>query len=218
MTVVPHPPSLKERQRQEREALILRVATDLFAERGYHEMSLDDIAARVGISKGTIYLHFARKEDLVIALLEQGIGAFLKSFDETLSSSASPTEKLRAIIAQFHFSMADQRHQVIGALLQNPEIHSRMAEFRQGMRQRWEEPRRRLTEVIEQGKAEGDFDPALPTPIVLNLLMGLLTPYSYRRLLAEEGMTSAEITEGLSRFFLKGIARDAAEPSSRADG
>lgn len=218
MTVDARPPSLKERQRQERELLILRVASDLFAERGYHEMSLDDIAARVGISKGTIYLHFARKEDLVIALLELGISEFLKALNDTLSSSASPTEKLRAIIEQFSCSMADQRHQVISTILQNPEIHGRMAELKLGMRERWDEPRRQLTQVIEQGKAEGDFDPTLPTPLVMYLLMGLLAQHGYRRLVSEEGMTSAEITEGLSRFFFKGIARDAAVPSSRADG
>lgn len=218
MTVDSRPLSLKERQRQERELLILRAASDLFTERGYHEMSLDDIAARVGISKGTIYLHFARKEDLVIALLEQGSNVFLKALNETLASSASPTDKLRAIITQFSGSLADQRHQVIGVLLQNPEIHSRMAERREEMRECWEEPRRRLTEVIEQGKAEGDFDPTLPTPLVMYLLMGLLTPYGHRRLVAEGGMTSAEITEGLSRFFFKGIARDAAEPPSRTEG
>lgn len=200
------PPSLKERQRGERETLILRVAADLLAERGYHEMSLDEIAARVGISKGTIYQHFARKEDLVIALLEQGMSAFLQALDETLTSSASPTEKLRTIIEQFPASMADQRHHLVGAMLQNPEIHSRMAELKRGMRQRWDEPRRRLTEVIEQGKAAGDFDPALPTPLVLMLIMGLLTPFGYRRLVTEDGLTSSEVIEGLSRFFFKGIA------------
>src|SRR5581483_8243141 len=61
--------SLKERQRQEREQLILRAARELLMERGYHDMSIDEIAERVGISKGTVYLHFASKEDLVLALL-----------------------------------------------------------------------------------------------------------------------------------------------------
>jgi AcrR family transcriptional regulator len=206
MASASHPKSLKERQRQEREALILRAAADLLAERGYHEMSLDDIAARVGISKGTIYLHFASKEDLVIAFLEQGMTAFLQMLDDTLSGSATPAEKLRAIIDQVSSSMTDHRFLVIRAMLQAPEIHSRMAERQDEMRQRWDEPRRRLAAVIEQGKAEGAFDPTLPTPLILNLLMSLLTPHSYRRLVTEEGMTSAEVAAGLSRFFFRGIA------------
>jgi len=204
--------SLKERQRQEREALILRAAAELLAERGYHEMSLDDIAARVGISKGTIYLHFASKEDLVIAFLDQGMSAFLQMMDDTLNSSASATEKLRAIISQVSSSMTDHQVQVIRAMMQAPEIHSRMAARQEEMRKRWEEPRRQLAAVIEQGKADGSFDRTLPTPLILNLLMGLLTPHNYRRLVTEEGMTSAEVADGLSRFFFKGIAPSGHEP------
>lgn len=215
MVSASHPKSLKERQRQERETLILHAAADLMAERGYYEMSLDDIAARVGISKGTIYLHFASKEDLVLAFLEQGMGAFLGMVDDVLSGSATPTEKLRAIIGQVASSMTDQRILVIRAMMQAPEIHSRIAARQDEMRQRWEEPRRRLAAVIEQGKAEGAFDPTLPTPLILNLLMSLLTPHSYRRLVTEEGMSSAEVTAGLSRFFFKGIAPCRREPPSK---
>src|SRR5579871_1033504 len=73
---------LKERQRLEREQLILEAADDLMLERGYHDTSIDDIAARVGISKGTVYHHFTSKEDLVVALLERGMRHLQATFDE----------------------------------------------------------------------------------------------------------------------------------------
>ncbi len=95
------PRTLKERQRQEREALILLAAEEVLIEKGYHEMSMDEIAARVGISKGTVYLHFASKEDLVFegcmremmeqlttcvtSLLEEGKAS--GEFDATLATS-----------------------------------------------------------------------------------------------------------------------------------
>ena len=79
-------PPLKERQRQEREQLILQAAEQLMIERGYHETSIDDIAARVGISKGTVYLHFASKEDLVIALVERGMRQLIAALDGILST------------------------------------------------------------------------------------------------------------------------------------
>ncbi len=68
MQPVTAPRSLKEKQRQEREALILQAAEEVLMEKGYHETSIDEIAARVGIAKGTVYLHFPSKEDLVIGL------------------------------------------------------------------------------------------------------------------------------------------------------
>ncbi|TMC17177.1 MAG: helix-turn-helix transcriptional regulator, partial [Chloroflexi bacterium] len=50
--------SLKEKQRREREELIIQAAEEVLQEKGYYETSMDEIAARVGIAKGTIYTHF----------------------------------------------------------------------------------------------------------------------------------------------------------------
>jgi AcrR family transcriptional regulator len=55
---------------------ILDAALACFAERGYHETSIDDIAARAGLSKGAIYWHFAGKRELFLALVDRlGAGA-----------------------------------------------------------------------------------------------------------------------------------------------
>jgi TetR/AcrR family transcriptional regulator, fatty acid metabolism regulator protein len=67
MSVADGTRSLKDRQRKERERLILDAAEELLAEKGYHEMSIDEIAARVGVSKGAVYLHFSSKEELLLA-------------------------------------------------------------------------------------------------------------------------------------------------------
>src|SRR5690348_7655278 len=102
MTAAARPPSLKERQRRERERLILQAAEELLVERGYHEMSIDEIAGRVGISKGTVYLHFPSKEDLAVALLGHGVRNFHEALEATLSSDATPRAKLRAIIERVY--------------------------------------------------------------------------------------------------------------------
>ena len=212
MATLSDTPSLKERQRQERERLILSAASDLLSERGYHDMSLEDIAARVGIAKGTIYLHFASKDDLVVALLKQGFNYYLQALDDALESAATPREKLQAVIELFTSSLSHQGYQTFLPMMQNPAIMSRMAELRAEMRQKWDAPRRRLAAVIDAGKANGDFDPTLPTSMIASLLISLGNPHSRHQLEDENGLTSAEIAAYLSRFFFKGIA---AEPSGR---
>lgn len=201
-------PSLKERQRQERERLILRAAGALFAERGYHATSLEDIAARVGIAKGTIYLHFASKDDLVVAMLRHGLTYYLKALDDALESAPTPREKLLAVIDQFTSSQYNEGFKTFMALMQNPTIVTRMSELRREMRQQWDGPRRRLAAAIDEGKATGDFDPALPTSMIAALLMGLVNPHSQLRLVEEDGMTSEQIAASLKRFFFKGIAAE----------
>lgn len=59
----------KERLYQEREEAILQVAGEVFMEKGYHGMSMDEIAELVGIGKPTLYRHFASKEELVSTLV-----------------------------------------------------------------------------------------------------------------------------------------------------
>jgi AcrR family transcriptional regulator len=62
-----------ERRTQTR-AKLLKAAGGVFARRGYHEATLDEIAAKAGVSKGALYHHFASKQDLFLALLAEHLG------------------------------------------------------------------------------------------------------------------------------------------------
>jgi len=64
-----------------------------FAERGYHETSIDEIAARVGLSKGAIYHHFAGKRDILIGLFEVWSAQLIRRW-ETISRESDPLEAL----------------------------------------------------------------------------------------------------------------------------
>src|SRR3954449_4193797 len=64
--------SARAERRDAREAL-LEAALQVFAERGYRDSSVDDIAERAGYSKGAMYWHFSSKDDLFFALIEERI-------------------------------------------------------------------------------------------------------------------------------------------------
>jgi AcrR family transcriptional regulator len=206
MSDVPRGQPLKERQRQEREWLILQAAEELLIERGYHETSIDDIAARVGISKGTVYLHFASKEDLVVALVEHGRRQFLAALDGILSTPGTPREKLYAILRLVYGNMSDQHVHHLRMILQRPELMSRLVEARQAFTAAWEEPMRRVAAVLDEGKAMGEFDREISTPVMVSMLGSLLTPHGYHRLVVEQHMPLDEVVAALTRFFFKGIA------------
>ncbi len=211
-------PSLKERQRQEREELILRAADELLLERGYHDTSIEDIAARVGISKGTVYLHFASKEDLVFALLGRGIRQLQATMDDILVAPGTPREKLHAVLRQMSSGMlSHQRMQLVEALFRNPELHSRLMERREMFGNIWEEPQRRVTALFEEGKAAGEFDPDTPTPIMVSLFWGMMSPQHFRMLIVEKQMASDLVVAHLSRCFFKGIAPGGECPAVSAE-
>jgi TetR/AcrR family transcriptional regulator, fatty acid metabolism regulator protein len=212
MTTHAATPSLKERQRQERERLILRAAGEVLADQGYDGMSMEDVASRVGISRAAIYLHFPSKEDLVFALLGRGIQMFAESVDDIFASGLTPREKVRAIIEHSYGGMAQPSFRFFNAVLQSPTFLSKMTERQRTMRDVWNPIQQRLTDVLDEGKRSGDFDAEMPTSLMVSLLSGLLTPFTFKQMVEQEGMPLPEVVNFLSRYFLKGIA-----PSPRDD-
>ena len=155
--------SLKDRQRQERERLILRATSEVLTEKGYDAMSMEEVASRVGISRTAIYLHFPSKEDLVLALLQRGVQSSAEQLDIILAETSSPREKVRMIIEQSYGGMAQPSFQVFSAILHSPTFLSKASETRKSMQGLWNPTLQRLTAVLEEGKQSGDFDPDMPT-------------------------------------------------------
>lgn len=71
-TALSEPPS-RRRRKEARPQELLSAALELFVEKGFAATRLDDVAARAGVSKGTVYLYFASKEELFQAVIREGI-------------------------------------------------------------------------------------------------------------------------------------------------
>lgn len=88
-----------ERRKEVRPAELLAAALELFVEKGYAGTRLDDVAARAGVSKGTLYLYFANKEDLFKALVRENVvRAIDQAASEALSHQGSSAELLSELI------------------------------------------------------------------------------------------------------------------------
>ena len=61
--------SFKEQMLQAREDAIIRTVNRLLAEKGFEAMTVDEVAADVGIAKASLYKHFPSKEDLALSLI-----------------------------------------------------------------------------------------------------------------------------------------------------
>jgi hypothetical protein len=101
--------------------------------------------------------------------------------------------------------MSSTQARVASAAFQNPALFGRMAEHRQRLGDVWDAPMKRIAAVIDEGKAEGEFDSAMPTPLLLSLFRSLLTPHAYQRLVVEEGLPREEVLHALTTFYFRGI-------------
>ena len=62
--------SQKRNGEKNRREEIIKVASNLFSKKSYHDVTMDQIAGEVGVAKGTIYLYFESKENLYLGILE----------------------------------------------------------------------------------------------------------------------------------------------------
>lgn len=101
----------RERAKANRRTALLSAAAELFAERGFARVSLEDLGAAAGVSGPAVYRHFASKQAVLAALLV-GVSRDLESGGRAVIDSAeNPMEALKALIA-FHVEFA----------LSNPDV------------------------------------------------------------------------------------------------
>ena len=89
--------SFKEQMLQAREDAIIRTVNLLLAEKGFDAMTVDEVAAAVGIAKASLYKHFPSKEDLAAAAMVS-VMRRAQAFIATLPATAPPLDNLRAVV------------------------------------------------------------------------------------------------------------------------
>lgn len=81
-----------------RRELILGAATELFAERTYASVSIEDVAATLGIAGTSVYNHFPSKSAILITALARGSAGLSMQITDTLATSGTPEAALRTLI------------------------------------------------------------------------------------------------------------------------
>ena len=77
---------------------IFNTAVKLFSSKGYNNTSVEEITAIAGVAKGSLYYHFAKKEDILYMLLDEGVKLLKNNIEIKTRKCTSATEKIRAII------------------------------------------------------------------------------------------------------------------------
>jgi AcrR family transcriptional regulator len=90
------------RRKEARPSELTAAALELFVEKGYAATRLDEIAARAGVSKGTLYLYFESKEELFKAVIREGLLPLLAEGEELVASMPGPAGELfKAIVLRW---------------------------------------------------------------------------------------------------------------------
>jgi AcrR family transcriptional regulator len=93
--------SRKEKQAQTRSCL-MRSAAKLFAQRGFRDASIDDVAEDAGFTKGAFYANFASKEDLFLAMLDEHFARRVQEIERLVAADGTDAEKAMQAGADFN--------------------------------------------------------------------------------------------------------------------
>lgn len=98
-----------EEIRESRRKQIMDVALELFADKGYAHTSISQIATKAKISKGLMYNYFKSKDDLLLNLVEDGMGAMFDLFDQNKDGVLTRDEFINFINESFNLMNRDRR-------------------------------------------------------------------------------------------------------------
>jgi len=189
---------------------IMKVAEKLFSDRRLHEITLDDIARRAHVGKGTIYNYFHDKDDLFFQVATSGFDELCDLLAQRVSRNAPfPKQLLQACEAITAFF---RRRRYLFRMIQTED--ARMSLNRGRLHAQWLSKRAKLTEtlgkILEEGRQAGVLRTDLPTEALARFLLGLLRTRG--RELQEDGHT---VSDGsLVDMFLHGAAHRTAAPGS----
>ncbi|MCI2425259.1 TetR/AcrR family transcriptional regulator [Candidatus Acetothermia bacterium] len=163
--------AVTDTEKEVKTSKIKEVALSLFAERGYHQTTMSDIAAAAGVGRGTLYWYFPTKEELLIAAFRQEMEEMLAESKELAERKISPLEKLSLAMEELPRSLADHGD-LTRVLFQVWSEGSE--EMKQQIEAAWERLNRHdhalITRIIKECIEENIFRPVDPATVAATLI------------------------------------------------
>jgi AcrR family transcriptional regulator len=171
-----------ERRPDDRPSELLEAALRIFAERGYASTRLEDIAAAVGVTKGTIYHYFATKEELLLRAIEHYHDQAFLPLQQVVEQRRGPLSVTIRLFLRRAFGQLDAaRLSVLTLLVQGvasevPHAYHRWLE--RGPVRGWE----MLAELIDEGKGTGEFRADADSEVAARVtISGLILQFAWQR-------------------------------------
>ena len=195
-------------KRELRREQILKIASELFSEKSYHDVTVDEIAGAVGVAKGTIYLYFPSKERLYLEILEYSFEAIESLLEKEIAKSDSAPVKLKKVL-RLIFEFYQMNLDVL-RILSRDETHLIREHFE--FTERWRLRRIKLYEkILEKGQREGSFRP-MNTKLVAIVIFGLVRSVMF---FYEIDRSAGEISDDVFSVISSGILNSRGEEYER---
>jgi TetR/AcrR family fatty acid metabolism transcriptional regulator len=191
--------------RADKRSIITDAAVEVFAQKGFHQARVSDIARRAGVADGTIYLYFKNKEDLLLSIFEEKMDELLAGLGRALEGVDDPEERIRRFVA-FHFEQVRTNRPVAEVLQIELRLSNKfLKEYR---------PEKLWAylgvfgQIVRDGQARGRFRPEVDSFIAMWSFFGALDELAMQWVLSRNpDRFSLEVAAGqVADTFIRGLS------------
>ena len=204
-------PNAMKRSTHRRSAEILEAAAKVFAERGYHGATTQDIADVLGIRQASLYYYFPSKEVALEVVCARSAEGFLTTAQAIAAGPGTATERLSALVRS-HISPILEREAYIKVFLTQRHFlpnssRRRVAVVSRGIEDTFESV---IREGVKNGEFRSDLDPRLTMLTTLGAANAVSSWYQ------KEGISLEKVASQMVALVLKGIVASPGEKPAKS--
>ena len=187
----------------EKRKAILRAATKVFANQGYFNSKVSDIASEAGIADGTVYLYFKSKDEILHSIFDRAMVEFISEGRMELAKLSTATEKLTRI-AELHLGRlgADRDMAVVFQI----ELRGSTKHMREFSAAGFAEYLDIIRETIADGQENGEFRKDVKPIVCAKIVYGSLDEMVTNWVLSNRHYSLEPMAKEVMKVFLQGVS------------
>lgn len=182
---------------------ILRAAVDVFAQTGYFNAKVSEVAKVAGVADGTIYLYFQNKEDLLVSIFREHTRRYLENLQTVLQGTSDARERVRLAIRHHLESLSSDRSLAVVFQIELRHSLKFMSLFSQ---LEVAEYLNCLRKLVEDGQATGVFRSSVHPQLAAKSIFGILDEMVTSWVLSDKDYRLDEQAPAIADLVLQGLA------------
>ncbi|MFM8440550.1 MAG: TetR/AcrR family transcriptional regulator [Acidobacteriota bacterium] len=182
---------------------ILRAAITVFAEKGYFNSKVADIASEAGVADGTVYLYFKSKEEILHSIFNRAMEKFIDEGTKELSNIKDVTKRL-ARIAELHLERLGGDRDI--AVVFQVELRGSTKFMEAFSAAGFAKYLDIIKRTVEEGQKSGDFRADIKAITIAKMFYGVLDEMVTDWILSKKAYQLAPMAKEVMKLFLGGIS------------
>jgi TetR/AcrR family fatty acid metabolism transcriptional regulator len=197
--------------KSEKYHIILEAAIKVFAEHGFFQSTVAQIARKAGVADGTIYLYFENKEDILLQFFAYKTRQIFDKFQKVVTKSDTAETKLRNLVSSHLKEFQDNMEMAIVFQAETRQVRQSEA-IKSHIREISRKYRELVGEIVEEGQREGVMRKDLYIGLVKTYITGAIEEVINAWVLANGKYNLESMAEPLVELYLKGIGNPTEKP------